>query len=72
MANKIILLLIPTLFLFSCQTESVNRNTSTEAPSTTNTPITVMAYYVAEKDYQPENLPLDQLTHIIFFFHQRH
>ncbi|WKN40793.1 glycoside hydrolase family 18 protein [Tunicatimonas pelagia] len=28
----------------------------------------IMAYYVPEKDYQPENLPLDQLTHIIFSF----
>ena len=30
--------------------------------------ITVMAYYVPEKEYQPEKLPLDQLTHIIFSF----
>ncbi len=28
----------------------------------------VMAYYVPEKDYQPEKLPLHQLTHIIFSF----
>ncbi len=28
----------------------------------------IMAYYVPERDYQPENLPLDQLTHIIFSF----
>lgn len=30
--------------------------------------ITVMAYYVPEKDYHPEKLPLEQLTHIIFSF----
>ncbi len=30
--------------------------------------ITVMAYYVPEKNYKPENLPLHQLTHIIFSF----
>ena len=30
--------------------------------------IAVMAYYVPEKDYQPEKLPLHQLTHIIFSF----
>lgn len=30
--------------------------------------ITVMAYYVPEKDYKPETLPLNQLTHIIFSF----
>nr|WKN39491.1 glycoside hydrolase family 18 protein [Tunicatimonas sp. TK19036] len=28
----------------------------------------IMAYYVPERDYQPEKLPLDQLTHIIFSF----
>ncbi|MEL6484881.1 MAG: glycoside hydrolase family 18 protein, partial [Bacteroidota bacterium] len=31
-------------------------------------PIVVIAYYVPEKDYHPELLPLDQLTHIIFSF----
>ena len=28
----------------------------------------VMAYYVPEKDYRPDELPLHQLTHIIFSF----
>lgn len=28
----------------------------------------VMAYYVPEKDYKPDQLPLEQLTHIIFSF----
>jgi len=28
----------------------------------------VLAYYVPEKTYQPDQLPLDQLTHIIFCF----
>ena len=27
-----------------------------------------MAYYVPEKDYTPESLPLEKLTHIIFSF----
>lgn len=30
--------------------------------------IVVMAYYVPERDYKPEKLPLEQLTHIIFSF----
>ncbi|WP_420400899.1 glycoside hydrolase family 18 protein [Flagellimonas sp.] len=30
--------------------------------------IVVMGYYVPEADYQPDQLPLDQLTHIIFSF----
>ncbi|MEZ4810629.1 MAG: glycoside hydrolase family 18 protein [Allomuricauda sp.] len=33
-----------------------------------NPPMVVMAYYVPEKEYHPEELPLDQLTHIIFSF----
>ncbi len=28
----------------------------------------VMAYYVPEKDYQPEKIPVEKLTHIIFSF----
>ncbi len=30
--------------------------------------IVVMGYYVPEKDYHPDQLPLEQLTHIIFSF----
>jgi chitinase len=33
-----------------------------------NSPITIMAYYVPEKEYHPEQLPLAHLTHIIFSF----
>ncbi len=34
-----------------------------------NTPnIAIMAYYVPEKDYQPEKIPVEKLTHIIFSF----
>lgn len=29
---------------------------------------TIMAYYVPEKEYHPEKLPLEKLTHIIFSF----
>ncbi len=31
-------------------------------------PFSIMAYYVAERDYHPEQLPLEKLTHIIFSF----
>ena len=31
-------------------------------------PFVVMAYYVPEKDYHPDQLPLGKLTHIIFSF----
>ncbi|WP_338357870.1 glycoside hydrolase family 18 protein [Yeosuana marina] len=31
-------------------------------------PFSIIAYYVPEEHYNPENLPLDKLTHIIFSF----
>ncbi len=37
-------------------------------PDAKKTSIVVMGYYVPEKDYKPEALPLGQLTHIIFSF----
>lgn len=49
-----------TVISFSCTTSTA------EAPEAD--PITIMAYYVPEKDYRPEELPLGQLTHIIFSF----
>jgi len=39
-----------------------------EANETKKSEFAIMAYYVPEKDYQPENLPLEKLTHIIFSF----
>ncbi|MFC5190821.1 glycoside hydrolase family 18 protein [Algoriphagus aquatilis] len=37
------------------------------APSQPKGPV-VMAYYVPERDYQPEKIPVEKLTHIIFSF----
>lgn len=56
------ILFFSTFLLISCSSENKNQ-VQTERPS-----INVMAYYVPEKDYQPENLPLNQLTHIIYSF----
>lgn len=43
---------------------------SCKSPSETkkDSPIAIMAYYVPEKDFRPEELPLHQLTHIIVSF----
>lgn len=41
---------------------------SCSEPSEETDSIVVMGYYVPEADYQPDQLPLDQLTHIIFSF----
>ncbi len=43
-------------------------NIDFEKPLDEDTANVVMAYYVPEKEYEPEKLPLEQLTHIIFSF----
>lgn len=58
--KKILFYLFISLFLFSC-----NQTKKEEIAKPTGV---IMAYYVAEKEYQPEKLPLDKLTHIIFSF----
>jgi chitinase len=55
-------LLLPVFVLFISACQPANSQPSSELP------LAIMAYYVPEKDYQPEKLPLDQLTHIIFSF----
>ncbi|MDN5210901.1 glycoside hydrolase family 18 protein [Fulvivirgaceae bacterium BMA12] len=41
---------------------------SQKASDIMENPFAIMAYYVAERDYRPEQLPLEKLTHIIFSF----
>lgn len=57
---------IPFLFLlmfaFSCGFQKSSEKTIKDVP------VNIMAYYVAEKNYQPQQLPLDKLSHIIFSF----
>ena len=55
--NSFLLIVILTMIAFSCTSPEENKDV-----------ITIMAYYVPEKDYKPESLPLEQLTHIIFSF----
>lgn len=62
--KKLSILLLPLMLIFACSQPI----TQEEAVSTEESDFVVMAYYVPEKDYQPETLPLDQLTHIIFSF----
>ncbi len=65
MRTKYIFILISiiliNIFNYSC-------NSIKEKKHVTEDAVAVMAYYVPEKEYNPEALPLDQLTHIIFSF----
>ncbi|MEN8117641.1 MAG: glycoside hydrolase family 18 protein [Bacteroidota bacterium] len=58
--NLVVLILV--LSVFSCRQEK------SEKISTDDFLVNIMAYYVPEKDYHPEQLPLERLTHIIFSF----
>ena len=60
--NKILLLIT---FLMVCSCSIKNQETTSE---TKQSGIVVMAYYVPERDYHPEEIPVEQLTHIIFSF----
>ena len=57
---KYLALLIIPILLLSCDPPE---NTPEESSSTT-----VMAYYVPKDNSMPEDLPLEQLTHIIYSF----
>ncbi|SMO64818.1 chitinase [Saccharicrinis carchari] len=59
MKKNIIILTFLFAVLLSCR----QSQTSTQVPS-----INIMAYYVPAENYMPDQLPLHQLTHIIFSF----
>ena len=62
--NKYCIFLFIALALSAC----AQKQTGLEAPEGPEDPFSVMAYYVAEKEYHPDKLPLGKLTHIIFSF----
>lgn len=55
-----VLLLLVTIIVISCSSPTATESTRTR-------PV-VMAYYVAERDYQPTKIPVEKLTHIIYSF----
>ncbi|WP_020532636.1 glycoside hydrolase family 18 protein [Flexithrix dorotheae] len=58
------LLFIFAIFVFSCTAEKNDEQHPDEVEKQT----AVLAYYVPERDYQPEKVPVEQLTHIIYSF----
>ncbi len=60
--------LLLCLTFFACSTTSNNSEDTTPEKNYANPDPVIMAYYVAERDYRPEKIPVEQLTHIIFSF----
>ncbi|MEP4374875.1 MAG: glycosyl hydrolase family 18 protein, partial [Algoriphagus sp.] len=55
------------LALLSCSAPEKGED-SAQSDSYTNPNPVIMAYYVPERDYQPEKIPVEKLTHIIYSF----
>ena len=51
------------ILLLGCESKSIREEAASENKKTA-----VMAYYVPERDYRPELVPVEKLTHIIFSF----
>lgn len=59
--------IILLLCLVSCKPTTEKQETQTHSSSIAGETV-VMAYYVPEPNYQPETIPVEKLTHIIFSF----
>lgn len=60
--KKHLSLLLLLLFLFACKSKEVQQNMRVD------TGINIMAYYFPREEFDPEQLQLDKLTHLIFSF----
>lgn len=63
-----LLLFFGAVFCFSCSNSSVEKTPSEEAKADSDSDFAVMAYYVVNDRFPPDDLPLEQLTHIIYSF----
>ncbi|MEB2775038.1 glycoside hydrolase family 18 protein [Algoriphagus sp. D3-2-R+10] len=65
--NVPLLYLFFLIFILSCSAPASNHLEESQETILTSDPV-IMAYYVAERDYKPENIPVEKLTHIIYSF----
>lgn len=56
------------LLVVSCDPPSDNATENSQAETYATAKPVVMAYYVAERNYEPEKIPVEKLTHIIYSF----
>jgi len=60
--RKVFIFLFGIILIWACKSKPQSEKTIADSK------LLIMAYYVPEKEYYPEQLPLDKLTHIIFSF----
>ncbi|PZX51341.1 glycoside hydrolase family 18 protein [Algoriphagus chordae] len=61
------LYLIILIFTLACTTKTSDQAVESRHTQANSDPV-IMAYYVPERDYQPEKIPVEKLTHIIYSF----
>ena len=59
--------LLLLLSVWSCSSPATDQKDEPQATYLTPEPV-IMAYYVAERNYKPEEIPVEKLTHIIYSF----
>lgn len=55
-------------FIFGCSNQSTEQAEQSQGLDSPASSPVVMAYYVPERDYKPEEIPVEKLTHIIYSF----
>nr|MBI1232100.1 chitinase [Cytophagales bacterium] len=56
------------IFIFGCSNQSNSQLKEQTVSTLSSSGPVVMAYYVPERDYKPDELPVEKLTHIIYSF----
>lgn len=56
------------MLAWACSPQTKEETSETASPEVKNPEPVIMAYYVPERDYKPESIPVEKLTHIIFSF----
>ena len=67
MKNVTIPTILFLIFILSCSQQSNKQREESLKTETSAGPV-IMAYYVAERNYKPEEIPVEKLTHIIYSF----
>ncbi len=69
MKNVTILPLLALVFIVGCSPRPTKKSTEASQAESSPGPV-VMAYYVPERNFEPEQIPVEKLTHIIYSFTQ--